>query len=119
MCHACIEQGNDDFAAISEIYFAMIEGMISLFGPVQCSWNLIGDPTSGMQLSIADQLDTISATGQWKMHVSYDYSYDFDPGYVQHWDEDVNGSFDDTLRWNGSGFDITSQSVDTRPPTPP
>lgn len=73
-------------------------------------WSLVGDPTSGMQLSIADQNDTITASGQWKMHVSFDYWYDFDPGYVQHWDQDVSGSFNDTLHWNGSSFDITSQS---------
>jgi hypothetical protein len=38
MCHACIEQdwaGNDDFATITEIYFAMLEEMISLFGSLQ------------------------------------------------------------------------------------
>ena len=73
-------------------------------------WTLIGDPTSQMQLSIADAVDTIMASGQWKMHVSYDYWYDFDPGYVQRWAEDINGYFGDTLHWNGSGFDVTSQS---------
>ncbi len=73
-------------------------------------WTLIGDPTSGMTWTIADQVDTITASGQWKMHVSYAYWYDFDPGYVQHWDEDTSGYFNDTMHWNGSSFDIMSQS---------
>jgi len=74
------------------------------------SWSLVGDPTSGIQLAIGDQVDTITANGQWKMHLSYTYWYDFDPGFVEHWDEDVSGYFNDTLHWNGSGFDITNQS---------
>jgi hypothetical protein len=74
------------------------------------TWSLVGDPTSGMQLAIGDQVDTITARGQWKMHLSYTYSYDFDPGYVEHWDEDVSGYFNDTLHWNGSVFEITNQS---------
>jgi hypothetical protein len=73
-------------------------------------WSLIGDPTAAMKLSIGDQVDTIKAQGDWKMHVSYDSWYDFDPQYVRHWDEDVSGYFDDTLHWNGSGFDIINQS---------
>jgi hypothetical protein len=73
-------------------------------------WTLVGDPTSSMQLAIGDQLDTITASGQWKMHLSYTYWYDFDPTYLESWDQDVSGYFDDTLHWNGSGFDITSQS---------
>jgi hypothetical protein len=77
---------------------------------VNVHWTLVGDPTSQMQLSIADAVDTITASGQWKMHVAYDYWWDFDSSYVQHWDEDVNGYFTDTLHWNGSGFDITAQS---------
>jgi hypothetical protein len=81
------------------------------FGDHQSSvhWSLVGDPTSAMQLSIADQLDTITASGQWKMHLTFDYWYDFDSAYVQHWNQDVSGYFNDTLHWNGSGFDITSQ----------
>lgn len=73
-------------------------------------WSLVGDPTSGMQLTIGNAEDTIAASGQWKMHVAYNYWYDFDASYVQNWDEDVSGYFDDTLHWNGGGFDITNQS---------
>jgi hypothetical protein len=74
------------------------------------AWSLIGDPTANMRLAIGNQLDTVTASGQWKMHLSYTYWYDFDASYIRHWDEDTNGYFDDTLHWNGSGFDITSQS---------
>src|SRR5207237_1793217 len=52
-------------------------------------WTLVGDPTASMQLSIADQSDTIKASGNWEMRVSYDYWYNFDPTYVEHWDEDL------------------------------
>lgn len=74
------------------------------------AWSLIGDPTANMRLAIGDQLDTITASGQWKMRLSYTYWYDFDTSYVQHWDEDTSAYFNDTLHWNGSGFDITNQS---------
>lgn len=73
-------------------------------------WSLVGDPTANMQLAIGDLPDVITANGQWTMHLSFTYWYDFDPSYVQHWTEDVNGYFTDTLHWNGSGFDITNQS---------
>lgn len=37
------------------------------------AWRLLGDPTASMQLAIGDQIDTITARGQWKMHLSYTY----------------------------------------------
>jgi len=73
-------------------------------------WTLLGNPSANVKLSSGDAIDTVIASGTWKMHVSFDYWSNSGNGRVQHWEEDIGGDFTDTLQWNGSGFAVTSHS---------
>jgi hypothetical protein len=70
----------------------------------------VGDPFANVKLSSGDAAETVIASGDWQMHVSYDYWWDSGRRPIERWDEDISGNFTDTLHWNGSGFDITSYS---------
>ncbi len=71
-------------------------------------WTLVGDPSANVKLSGGDAVETVIASGTWKMHVSFDYWSNSGNTRVQHWEEDAGGDFTVTLLWNGSGFDVTS-----------
>jgi len=67
-------------------------------------WTLVGDPVASMSVGAGDVIDSVIASGEWQMHVSFDYWSNSGSARVKRWDQDVTGTFSVALRWNGTDF---------------